>query len=48
MARETLEDVRRQRDEARDELARVRDRLLKLEALLDTALAILNRARGHD
>lgn len=47
MARETLDDLRRQRDEAQSELARVRDRLLKLEALLDTALAILNRARGN-
>jgi predicted nuclease with TOPRIM domain len=46
MARESMDDVRRQRDEAVAEAQRLRDRLTKLEALLDTVQGILNRARG--
>lgn len=47
MARETLADVRAERDALRDELQRERERFLKLEALIDTIHTLLQRARGN-
>jgi hypothetical protein len=46
MARETMTDVKAQRDDALAELAVLRAKLAHLETLLDTVLSILQRARG--
>lgn len=46
MPRETMSDLKAERDELRDELQRERERFLKLEALVDTIHTLLRRARG--
>lgn len=46
MPRETLTDVKAQRDEALAELAVAKEKALRLEALVDMIQALLARARG--
>lgn len=46
MPRETLTEVKAQRDEALTELAVAKEKALRLEALVDMIQALLARARG--
>lgn len=46
MARETLTDVKAERDELREELRVAKDRLIRYQELIETLRALIVRASG--